>query len=412
MKPSPSLRSRLPAAHYGWVVVAVGALATCIGFGALFSLPVFLQPIAADTGWSRAGISAAMTLDFIVLGVSSFAWGALTDRIGPQRVLLAGGVLLGAGIVCASQASALWQFQLAYGVLVGAAGGTFMAPTITTVSLWFDKDRALAVSLVTVGVGVAPMTISPLAAWLIGVLGWRDAQLALGLAAAALVIPASFLVRRPPHAPLVQAGAAQAALGAQSREALGSRAFALLGTTFFLCCATHSGPIFHTVSYAIGCGIAPMAAVAIYSVEGVAGLGGRVLLGLLADRLGVKLVIVAGLLVQAVAAGAYALASSLGEFYAVATIFGLAYGGVMPLYAVLVRAVFPPQIMGTVLGALTMLSSLGMALGPSFGGWVYDRAGTYVWLYVASLAVGAAAVAVALALPAGGREPAPGPMPA
>lgn len=90
MKPSPPLRSRLPAAHYGWVVVAVGALATCIGFGALFSLPVFLQPIAADTGWSRAGISAAMTLDFIVLGVSSFAWGALTDRIGPRRVLLAG----------------------------------------------------------------------------------------------------------------------------------------------------------------------------------------------------------------------------------------------------------------------------------------------------------------------------------
>jgi len=142
-----------------------------------------------------------------------------------------------------------------------------------------------------------------------------------------------------------------------------------------------------------------MTAVTIYSVEGLAGLGGRLLLGVLADRLGAKHVLIGGLLVQALAAGAYALAARLGEFYAVAVIFGLAYGGVMPLYAVLARAYFPSRIMGTVLGAMTLASSFGMALGPAAGGWIFDTFHGYAWLYIGSLAVGLGAAAIALAFP-------------
>ena len=153
------------------------------------------------------------------------------------------------------------------------------------------------------------------------------------------------------------------------------------------------------VSYAIACGIAPMAAVSIYSVEGVAGLGGRLLLGLLADRLGVKLVLVAGLLVQAVVIGAYMFVSQLGDFYALAVVFGTAYGGVMPLYAVLVREYFGARIMGSVFGAVSAFASLGMALGPLAGGWVFDTFHAYNWLYVGSFAIGITAVAVALSFP-------------
>ena len=98
------------------------------------------------------------------------------------------------------------------------------------------------------------------------------------------------------------------------------------------------------------CGIPTMAAVSIYSVEGFAGLGGRLLFGVAADRLGVKRVIVAGLLVQALAIPAYLAVRGIGDFYLLATIFGMAYGGVMPLYAVLAREYFGQSIMGTVLG--------------------------------------------------------------
>ena len=90
--------------HYGWVVVAAGAIITCVAMGALFALPVYLQPMAEETGWTRAGISGAMTVGFIVMGVAGFGWGTLSDRIGARPVVLMAAGLLGAGLLIASQA--------------------------------------------------------------------------------------------------------------------------------------------------------------------------------------------------------------------------------------------------------------------------------------------------------------------
>ena len=162
-----------------------------------------------------------------------------------------------------------------------------------------------------------------------------------------------------------------------------------LALAHFGCCAAHSGPIFHMVSYAMICGIAPLTAVTVYSLAGFSGLGGRLLLGVLADRLGAKPVLVGGLFVQALSVATYLAVAQLGEFYALSVIFGLAYGGVMPLYAVLVREYFGARIMGSVFGAVSAFASLGMALGP-FGRrmGVRNTFNTYNWLYVGSFAIG------------------------
>ena len=147
------------------------------------------------------------------------------------------------------------------------------------------------------------------------------------------------------------------------------------------------------------CGVAPMAAVSIYSVEGLAGLGGRLLFGVLGDRLGVKPVLIAGLAIQAVVIAAYLASASSNEFYMLAVIFGATYGGVMPLYAVLAREYFGPRIIGTVFGAATMLSSLGMAFGPLAGGMVFDAYASYSWLFIGSAIVGLGAAGIAIAFP-------------
>jgi MFS family permease len=336
------------------------------------------------------------------MGLAGFASGALSDRFGARIVVLTGGVLLVLGLLLASRATTLLEFQLAYGVLVGIAAGSFFAPLMATVAAWFDRRRALAVSLVSMGVGVAPMTMSPFASWLVSTMDWRSAQLTIALVAAVLVLPAALLVRR---APAPAAGAAPGAPGASGDPfasvgaALRSPQFIVLGLTFFACCGTHSGPIFHTISYAIACGIPALSAVTIYSAEGLAGLGGRILLGLAADRFGAKRVIIAALLVQALAAGAFIYVSRLSEFYMVALVFGFAYGGVMPLYAVLAHEYFGPRIMGTVFGAAIMLSTLAMALGPLAGGWIFDASGGYAWLYAGSFVIGLCAAAIALAFP-------------
>jgi MFS family permease len=342
------------------------------------------------------------------MGLGAFGWGAASDRFGTRIVVMIGAALLGLALVLASQATSLVQFQLTYGILVGLAASAFFAPMIAAATAWFDQNRSLAVSLVSAGMGVAPMTISPFARWLISTYDWRTAMLSIGILAWSLLLPAALLVRRPSSvaaaAPGASSGFGADTAGMSAVQALRSPQFLVLGLTFFACCAAHSGPIFHMVSYAISCGVAPMAAVSIYSVEGLAGLGGRLLLGLLGDRFGAKPVLIAGLLVQALAIGSYAFVSRLGEFYALAVIFGTAYGGVMPLYAVLAREYFGQHIMGTVFGAATMLSSIGMAFGPLAGGWVFDTFDAYSWLFVGSFAVGLGAVAVALAFPPAPRE--------
>ena len=385
---------------YRWVIVALGALLGCVALGAMFSLAVFLAPMSAQTGWSRAGVSFAMTINFLVMAFGSFGWGAASDRWGARIVTLCGTVLLGLGLVLASRATTLMSFQLTYGLLVGLAASAFFAPMIATVTGWFETQRNLAVSLVSAGMGMAPLTISPLAAWLITQYGWRSAMFYIGVLAWVLLIPAAMGVRRPPLSE--PPGHGPRATGPDKvtvARALTSPQFLVLGFTFFLCCAAHAGPIFHMVSYAMYCGLGAMAAVSVYSVEGLAGLGGRLLLGVLADRYGAKRVLVTGLAVQAVAIAAYLSVDELGEFYALATIFGIAYGGVMPLYASLARDYFGQHIMGTVFGAATMLSSLGMATGPVAGGWVFDTWHNYAWLYIASAGVAIGAVMLALLFP-------------
>ena len=402
--------------YRGWFVVAAGGILGCGAAGAVFSLAVFLQPLADDTGWSRTGVSTAMTIVFLAMGLASFGWGALTDRFGPRPVVLGGAVLLGLGLLLASRARSLLEFQLLYGLAVGGAAGAVFIPTISTVTGWFDRNRSLAVSLVSAGMGMAPMTVSPIVSWLIGQYDWRTTQAIVAIACWIVLIPVALLVTRPPAAmDPRELSAADLAAGTVTeanpemtvREALLSPQFIVLSLTYFCCCATHSGPIFHTVSYAVACGLPLMAAVSIYSVEGLGGLLGRVLFGLAGDRFGAKRVLVLGLLAQALGAGAYFFVRELAGFYAVAAVFGLIYGGIMPLYAVIARGYFPMRIMGTVLGASTIFSSLGMALGPAVGGWIFDTTGSYGWLYIASFGIGLGAMAIAMLFP-----PFPAPQPA
>src|SRR6202023_710925 len=136
--------------------------------------------------------------------------------------------------------------------------------------------------------------------------------------------PAALLVRRAPAATAAPASGGRGGLESPMtvRAALRSPQFAVLGCTYFLCCATHSGPLFHTVSYAMSCGLPVMAAVSIYSVEGLAGLAGRIAFGLLGDRFGAKRTFVSGLLLQAAAVGCYFFVREQFAFYSVAVAFG------------------------------------------------------------------------------------------
>jgi MFS family permease len=384
---------------YGWVIVGVGIVVTCIGLGAVFTLGVFLQPITEAMGWSRAGISTAALLNFLCMGAGSFFWGALSDRLGTRGVVLLGGGLLGLGLVLASQAATLGQFQLLFGVLLGFAAGSFFTPLTATTTRWFTQHRSLAVALVSAGLGLGASTVGPLARWMISSYDWRIAMQMLGNLAWLVIIPAALLVREP--AATAPDAVPTATAGADGREltvaqALRTPQFAALALTFFACCAAHSGPIFHMVTHAMDHGVPAMAAATVLSVAGLASLSGKVVCGFVADRIGAKRMLLAGLALQAVSVSLYLFTRDLASFYALALVFGFSYGGVMPLYAILVREYFGARIMGTIFGAVAFASTLGMALGPWAGGWLYDTYGSYFWLYMGSFGIGLGAVAIAV----------------
>jgi MFS family permease len=389
----------MSGSNYRWVIVAAGGLLGCVAIGGMFSLPVLLQPIAKDTGWSVAGISSAMTIGFIAMACASMFWGTLSDRFGPLPVVLTGSIVIASSLALASRATSLIEFQLLFGLLIGAATAAIFAPMMATVTGWFDTRVSLAVSLVSAGMGMAPMTMSPMVAWLVSSHDWRTTMQILAVVVAAIMIPASLLVRRPPA--LARRAAAPVNAGPRPdmtlAQAIKSPQFIILLATNFFCCATHSGPIIHTVSYAISCGIPLIAAVSIYSVEGFAGLFGRIGFGLLGDRFGAKRVLVIGLLVQAFGALAYVFVRELAAFYAVAAVFGFIYAGVMPLYSVLVRENFPLRMLGTIIGGTSMAGGLGMATGPIAGGLIYDTFASYAWLYIGACGMGLGAFLMAMA---------------
>ena len=404
--------------RYRWVIVAAGGLLGCVAIGAMFSLPVFLLPISRETGWSVTGVSSALTIGFLAMAFASMVWGTLSDRLGPRVVVLIGSVTLAASLALASLTTSLVAFQLVFGLFAGTAIAAILVPMMACVTGWFDTHRSLAVSLVSAGMGVAPMTMAPLAAWLVSIYDWRTSLQIIAAIAAAVMIPVALLVRRAPAlegAGAVTAPVAEPQPALSLGQAMRSPQFIILLLTNFFCCATHSGPIIHTVSYAVSCGIPLIAAVSIYSVEGLAGMGGRVVFGILGDRFGAKRVLVSGLLLQAFGALAYVFVRELSAFYAVAAAFGFIYAGVMPLYAVLARENFPLGMMGGVIGGTAMAGSLGMAIGPLAGGLIYDSYGGYGWLYIGAWAMGLGAFLVALMFrpfPKAELEPAAQPAPA
>jgi MFS family permease len=383
-----------------WRLLAAAMVMVGIAMGALFSLGVFLAPIQTTTGWSRTAISAVALLAWVGLGIGSFLWGALSDRTGPRAVIVVGGVLLGLGLVLASQATALWQFTVVYGVLVGLAVGAFYAPLTSMVSRTFVANRGLAIGLVSAGAGLGNFAVAPLVRWLITQYDWRTAMLVLGDLAWLITLPLALVVRAPATPDTLTW-----AMGSEAPERelalvdiVRRPQFWLIALVHFACCVAHSGPIFHMVANATDHGVGMMTAAVVFGMAGLASIGGRIATGMIADRVGAKRTLVALLTLQAPTIMLYVFVRDTTSFYVLGLVFGVAYGGVMPLYALLTREYFGQRAMGGAYGAIYMLQAIGMGLGTYGGGWLYDHLGGYGWAFASAAAIGGGAALFALAL--------------
>ena len=400
----------------GWIVLGAGMAIIGTGMGTMFSLAVFLKPLEDDFGWGRSIVAGIALVNWLIFGVGGLVAGGLSDRFGARRVVSVGAALLGAAMLLSSRAGSAWQLYGAFGILGAAGASGFYVPLTATVTHWFVARRGLALGLLNAGIGVGILAVPPLGRALITALGWRPTMALFGLgtwAVALLLVPR--LADRPADRGLQPYGGSAAEAGPRrptpdldTREVVTHPAFWLLAVIHFGCCAAHAGPIFHMVAHAMDLGVASMPAATMLGLSGGTSIAGRIGSGLLADRFGAKQALVGMLAFQAVTLSVYLGIQGELPLFGAALLFGAAYGGAMPLYALVAREFFGERAIGTAFGGIFFISCIGMGLGAYGGGVIFDWLGSYWTLYLTSTLVGVAAVAVALAL----RPPEPVPLPA
>jgi MFS family permease len=384
-----------------WAVVAALFLVTFSASNPLSAYGVFLPILAEEFGWSRGALSLALTLNLIVGGGVGFWIGAVGDRRGPRLPLVVTVVLAGAGFALVARVEALWHLYVFVGVMAGVGMSGFYVLSTSTVARWFQAQRGLAVAIVLNGYSLGVMTGGPLAAWLIGRLGWRAAYVALGAGLTVVGGLASLVVTPPPRPARSPAptDTTPAASGLGVREALRDPRLWLLGVSWLLegtvlmTLSVHGVPFLHDRGHSLE------AASLALTAYGFGAVVGRIICGPAAERFGVLPMMAACAGLQIAAVVPLLHVTSMGPILLLFALFGAGVIGGDSVYVKAVPDVFGLRALGGIIGVLAVGWRAGAALGPAAAGLVYDLTGTYVVAFgLAPLAIGASAALFVVAV--------------
>lgn len=356
-----------------------------VGWGATYVIVVALKPIAQEFGWPRAVPSLAISFQFIGSGVGGIIMGLLLDRTDMGKPALVGTLMISGGALAASTITAAWELQLIYAVMIGVFGvGSLSAPLLANIIHWFEHKKGMAVGVVASGQALAGIIWPPIFGLTMTELGWRGTFFWFGIAAFCLMLPICFFIGRTP--PEAEAKGAAKTAGQSGQQAIGpERKLAPNAMQITLCiaivgcCIAMSLPLAHLVSHATDLGIPVFHAVQIMSLMLATTFLTRCIgVGMLSDRFGGLRALVTFSIVQAGSLALLATVDGLVALYVVAAVFGFGYGGIFPVYAVIVREHLPIMQVGRRTGLVFMFGATGMGIGSWMGGQLYDMTGSYV----------------------------------
>ncbi|MEE9202340.1 MAG: MFS transporter [Dehalococcoidia bacterium] len=376
---------------YGWVIVGAGLVVWILEPGMYASFGVFFKPIASELGWTRAMVAGAVSLASITMGVLAPFSGALSDRYGARRLVMASGALTGLAYALISMTQTLWQFYAFY-ILMGLGMGISFAPITAAVIRWFEKSRGLALGITSVGTGIGGMLFPPLSNQLISMWGWRSSYLVMGiLMGAAVLLAGTFLRTSPRDMGLLPYGARASGTPAASSPAGNPAPLAgstmpqairtvAFWTVFFAAVAavfSFSLVNVHLVNYATDQGLTPATAAAIMAVFGAGNSVGRLGLGALSDRVGRKHMFLIVLALGGVSMLFLIVAQTALMLYLFALVFGMAYGGAIVNWLTLPSELFGLRAVGVITGLIMTGSTFGGAIGSFLAGYIFDVTGSY-----------------------------------
>ncbi len=385
-----------------WVPLLGGLFGSTACGLLLYAWSVFIAPLSAEFGWTRADIALAFSLCCFVFGLTAIPSGRLSDKIGPRKVVFMGAILIMVGFVASGFINTKLGLYFTYGVICGLGGGMTYIPPIATGPKWWPDRRALATGFSVVGLGLGSFIMAPIATWMIANMGWRPVFWYMGIVMGVLGILSALCLQNPPAGwkpagwnPPAPAPGTKAQVDYTHDEAKATPQFWMLYAAYF--CSAFSGlmVIGHLAGAGIDRGLAPMAAAGAVSVLAFSNAAVRVIIGGIVDKIGVRPCFILLWSIQVVMLLLiYPVAGNATMLWIVALIFGWSYGAQFTLFPSACVNYYGPTAQGSNYGLL--FSSFGFAglAGPWVGGYLYQLQGNYMIPFAA----GAAVMALSLVL--------------
>jgi MFS family permease len=377
---------------YGHVIAATCFGIQAVGIGTYFSYGVLFNPLIDEFGWSRASISGAASMAFLLMGFLGIGVGRLNDRFGPRVLMTVSGVFFGMGYLLMSRLETIWQLYLFFGIIFGIGLSTVDVIALSTIARWFVRKRGIVTGIVKVGTGAGQMIMPFLVSILIIHYGWRSSCVIIGVTVLVILVAAAQLLQRDPsRMGLSPDGNASGPTdmpvsdseGLTLREAIRTRQFwticaSMLATVFCLMTVmVHIAPFAHEVN------VSPTRAAGLLSTIGGVSMAGRFASGFVIDRIGSKRVMIFCCILLIAVLLWLQIATELWMLYLFAVVYGLAHGGFFTSFSPIVAELFGIKSHGALFGITMFSGTFGGALGPVMAGYVFDVTGGYagaIWI--------------------------------
>ena len=404
---------------YGWwmVVAGIAILFVSSGIG-FYCHGVILDPLRTQHGWSKGIVSSAITLYFVVTGITGFLIGRKVDKYGPKPFLIIGSLIFGSAFALLAFITEIWQLYLLYFLAAVGWSGTSLLPVSTLITKWFIRKRGFAMSLAMTGLSVGGMVMVPLMAFLVVNFGLKVALPVTGSFFWFFIIPIAilFVKQQPSDVNQFPDGDASddslssdplnSAISYNSQTQIWTRAQAAKTLTFWSIVLTFAlalgGQIafmMHQVSFLsqyLGVNGAAMAV----GVTAGASIVGRLILGTFVDRIDKRLAIIACCLLQGLTVLLLAYNHHPVVLYAGTFAFGLTMGSLLMMQSLIVGECFGMVSFGTVWGLTGIFGSTGAAFGPMIAGLIFDATQSYrIAFSIFAVASAVAAVIIIFARP-------------
>jgi MFS family permease len=377
---------------YGYNIVAAGFIVQAVSIGAMFTYGVFFKEFQSELGWSRAMISGAPSLAFLIMGAVGILAGRLNDRIGPKILIVVSGISLGMGYLLLSRLQVPWQLYLFYGVLVGIGLSAHDVITLSTVARWFVRRRGMMTGIVKVGTGAGQLLVPLAATALISLYGWRNAYLIIGALVLLMLVAVAKVLRRDPQTSGLLPDGGDNAPGGYKMAS--EERNILIGTAvrtrqFWIICVAEFAILFclltmiiHIVPHATDLGLPPATAAGVLATIGGVSMLGRIVMGTANDRIGGKrsliicfMLLICGLIWLQISGKAWML-------FLFAVIYGFAHGGFFTVVSPTLAELFGTGSHGLLFGIVLFSGTIGGAAGPLLAGYIFDKTTDYQIIFV------------------------------